>query len=67
MDSFNFKEIFIWMSSPVSPAPNFSPSSSSIRENGVPLVPLAKMVSQGCQGFRDPLELRGLLVRKETR
>lgn len=55
------------MSSSVFPAPNFSPSSSSIRENGVPLVPLGKMVSQGCQDFRDPLELRGLLVRKETR
>lgn len=38
-----------------------------LRENGVPLVPLGKMVSQGCQDFRDPLELRGLLVRKETR
>lgn len=67
MDNFNFKEMVIQMSSSVFPAPNFSPSSSSIRENGVPLVPLAKMVSQGCRDFRDPLELRGLLVRKETR
>lgn len=38
-----------------------------LRENGVPLVPLAKMVSQGCQGFKDPLELQGLLERKEIR
>lgn len=37
------------------------------RGNGVCLVPLAKMVFQGPRGFRGPLELQGLLVRKETR
>lgn len=37
------------------------------RENGVLLVPLAKMVFQGPRGFRGPRELRGLLVRKGTR
>lgn len=67
MDSFNFKELSIQIASPVLPAPNFSLSFPSIRENGVLLVPLAKMVSQGCQGFKDPLELQGLLERKETR
>lgn len=67
MDSFNFKEIAIQMSSPVYPASNISPSSSSIRENGVLLVLLAKMAFQGPQVFRGPLELRDLLVRKETR
>lgn len=67
MDSFNFKELSIQISSTVSPTPNFSLSFPSIRENEVPLVPLAKMVSQGRQGFKDPLELQGLLERKETR
>lgn len=37
------------------------------QENGVLLVPLAKMVFQGPQGFRGLLELQGLPVRKETR
>lgn len=67
MDSFNFKQLSIQISFPVSPAPNFSLFFPSIRENGVPLVPLAKMVSQACQGFKDPLELQGLLEKKETR
>lgn len=37
------------------------------RENGVCLVLLAKMVFQGPRDFRGPLEVQGLLVRKETR
>lgn len=37
------------------------------RENGVLLVLLAKMVFQDPRGFRAPLELRGLLGKKETR
>lgn len=37
------------------------------QENGVLLVLLAKMAFQGPQVFRGPLELRDLLVRKETR
>ena len=67
MDSFNFKEIATQMFSPVFPDSDICPSSSSIRENGVCLVLLAKMVFQGPRDFRGPLELQGLLVRKETR